>query len=99
MNTTGVKNRRTRIALLRLLKTEYPGALDLRAMQFALDNLGYPMPEHQLAAHLKYMQEKGFVSLTVKKGFGVELSFAVLSASGWDLLDEIIADCGVDGKL
>ena len=33
MNTTGVKNRRTRTAVLQLLKTEYPGALDMKALQ------------------------------------------------------------------
>lgn len=99
MNTTGVKNRRIRVALLRLLKTEYPGALDTKALQFAMDNLGYPMPYGDLEAQLRYLEEKGYVSLKRRRGFGVEISFASLSASGWDLLDELIAEKGVDGKL
>lgn len=99
MNTTSVKHRRIRTALLKLLRTEYPGALDLKALQFALDNLGYPMPEGDLDAHLKYLEEKGYVHLKKHKGFGVEISFASLSAAGWDLLDEFITEKGVDGKL
>jgi hypothetical protein len=99
LNTTSVKNRRIRTALLRLLKTEYPGALDLRALQFALDNLGYPMPEGELEAHLGYLGEKGYVSLKKHEGFGVEISFASLSATGWDLLDELITEKGVDPRL
>jgi hypothetical protein len=99
LNTTGVKNRRIRTALLKLLKTEYPGALDLRALQFALDNLGYPMPEGRLEAHLRYLEEKGYVALKKHKGFGVEISFASLSASGWDLLDELVTEKGVDARL
>ena len=99
MNTTGVKNRRIRIALLKLLKTEYPGALDLKALQFALDNLGYPMPGGDIEAHLRYLEEKGYVHLKKHRGFGVEISFASLSATGWDLLDELITEKGVDGEL
>jgi DNA-binding transcriptional ArsR family regulator len=99
LNTTSVKNRRIRVALLRLLKTEYPGALDTRALQFALDNLGYPMPYGSLEAHLRYLEEKGYVALKRHRGFGVEISFASLSAQGWDLLDELISEKGVDGRL
>lgn len=99
MNTTSVKNRRIRTALLKLLKTEYPGALDLRALQFALDNLGYPMPAGDLEAQLRYLEEKGYVHLKKHRGFGVEISFASLSAGGWDLLDELITEKGVDGRL
>lgn len=89
MNTDSVKNRRIRTALLRLLKTEYPGALDLKALQFALDNLGYPMPEGMLKAHLRYLEEKGHVHLEVRKGFGFSIAFAALTALGWDFLDAI----------
>lgn len=99
MNTTSVKNRRTRIALLELLKTEYPGALDLRALMFALDSLGYPLPENMVEAHLKYLEEKGFVCLEKRKGFGFSIAFAALTAVGWDLLDGFETDQGVDGGL
>ena len=97
MNTSSVKNRRTRVALLELLSTEYPGALDLRALMFALDSLGYPMPEPLVEAHLKYLEEKGYVSLESRRGFGFSIAFASLTAAGWDLLDGFSADRGVDG--
>ena len=93
------KNRRIRIAILELLRTEYPGALDLRVLQFSLDNLGYPLPEEAIAAHLKYLEEKGFVSLEMKKGYGFEIAFSALTASGWDLLDGNIHEKGIDEAL
>jgi len=99
VNTTSVKNKRIRIALLNLLKTEYPGALDLKALQFAMDNLGYPMPGGMLEAHLRYLEEKGYVHLQRCKGFGFEIAFASLTASGWDLLDGLIKERGVDAEL
>lgn len=64
MNTTTAKNRRIRIALLNLLKTEYPGALDTKAIQFAMDNLGYPMPSGRLEAHLRYLQTRPSASIS-----------------------------------
>lgn len=99
MNTISAKNRRIRIALLELLKTEYPGALDLRALRFALDNLGYPMPDTTLGAHLKYLEEKGYVKLDDKKDFGFKVAFASLAAKGWDLIDGHLRERGIDDKL
>ena len=100
MNTTAAKNRRIRIALTELLKTEYPGALDLKALSFAMDNLGYPMPEGALTAHLSYLQEKGYVSIRRKSGRGFDIAFASLTARGWDLIDGLgVAEPGVDTGL
>ena len=99
MEISAVNNRRVRVALLHLLKDEFPGALDVRAMQYAMDKIGYTLPEPHLDAHVQYLQEKGYVRLTVKKGFGAEISFVQLTATGYDLLDEHSADSGVDGKL
>jgi hypothetical protein len=99
LNTTSAKNRRIRTALLELLKTEYPGALDIKALQFAMDNLGYPMPEGNLQAQLKYLQEKGFAQLTEHEGFGFLIAFAALTANGWDFLDGVGASGGIDGAL
>lgn len=99
MNTNIAKNKRIRVALLELLKSVYPGALDQRALSFAMDNLGYPMPEGMLAAHLSYLQEKGYLALGCKKGQGYDISFSSLTAAGWDLLDGIRSDSGVDEKL
>lgn len=99
MNTTTAKNRRIRIALLNLLKTEYPGALDLKALQFAMDNLGYPMPSGRLEAHLRYLEEKGYAQLQRRKGFGFDIAFASLTAAGWDLTDGLVRERGVDAEL
>jgi hypothetical protein len=99
LNTTYAKNRRIRVALLELLKTEYPGALDLKALQFALDNLGYPMPGGTVEAHLRYLEEKGYVQIQKRKGFGFRVAFASLTAGGWDLLDGLGGEDGVDLNL
>lgn len=96
MNTTTVRNQRIRSSLLRLLKLSYPGALDLKALLFALDNLGYPMPEQELEAHLRYLEEKELVRIESRKGFGFSIAFAALAARGWDLLDGLVGECGVD---
>lgn len=88
MNTTYAKNKRIRTALLELLRTEYPSGLDMRALQFALDNLGYPMPEARIEAHLSYLEEKGLVKAASRRGAGVTLKFASLTAEGWDYLDK-----------
>lgn len=94
MNTTGVKNRRIRIALLSILKTEYPGALDMRALQFALDNLGYPMPAGALEAHLRYLEEKKLARVETREGMGFSIAFAYLTAVGWDFLDGALSNAG-----
>jgi hypothetical protein len=99
VNTNTARNRRIRTALLELLKTEYPGALDLKALRFALDSLGYPMMEGTLTAHLRYLEEKGYAELTRRKGFGFDIAFASLTAAGWDLLDGLTHDKGVDEEL
>lgn len=82
-----------------MLRTEYPGALDFKALRFALDLLGYPMHGGMMEAHLRYLEEKGFVKVERRKGFGFDLAFASLTASGWDLLDGFTTDRGVDAAL
>ena len=99
MNTRLARNRRIRIALLELLKSVYPGALDERALMFALDNLGHPMPTDGLRAHLSYLGEKGYLVSEEKRGDGFAISYASLTAEGWDLLDGLRADGGVDTRL
>ena len=96
MNTRLARNRRIRIALLELLRSVYPGALDQRALSFALDNLGYPMPDEALSAHMSYLGEKGYLAATERKGEGFHISYASLTAAGWDLLDGLTDDRGVD---
>ncbi len=93
------KNKRIRAAVLEILKTQYPGALDLKVLRFTLDNLGFPMTESSLSAHLKYLQEKGLLRAETKKGAGFRLVYASLTAKGWDLLDGNIAETGVDESL
>ncbi len=93
------KNKRIRIAILELLKTSYPGPLDMKVLLFSLDNLGYPMLDDQLTAHLMYLSEKSYVRLDKRKGYGFRLDFACLTATGWDLIDGHIHENGIDEAL
>jgi len=92
------KNKRIRAAVLEILKTEYPGALDTKVLRFSLDNLGYPLPEEGLRAQLKYLEEKGLITVHSKKGYGFRLSYVSLTARGWDFLDGNISEKGIDGS-
>lgn len=91
------KNKRIRAAILEILKTQYPEALDMKVLRFSLDNLGYPMPEDALSAHLNYLEEKGLLKVKTKKGYGFRFSYALLTARGWDLLDGNIMENGIGG--
>lgn len=95
MRIEAEKNRRIRATVLELLKTEYPGALDIRILRFSLDNLGYPLRGRDLRAHLGYLEEKGLLKTDDRKGPGFDISFVSLTAKGWDLLDGCIRDRGV----
>lgn len=99
MELKGVKNKRMRAALLELLRTEYPGSLDLKALRFSMDSLGYPMTDAMLSAHLRYLEEKGLLRLEVRSGFGFRIRFAYLTAEGWDMLDGLGKDDKKDGGL
>lgn len=57
------------------------------------------MPEHNLEAHLSYLREKGYLALDRRKGSTYEIAFASLTATGWDLLDGLRTDGGVDTRL
>jgi DNA-binding HxlR family transcriptional regulator len=92
-------NRRIRIAMLELLKTQYPGSLDFKVLRFSLDNLGYPLMEEDLSAHLRYLEEKGFLHCESRKRYGFDISFCRLTAAGWDLIDGHIREKGIDEAL
>mgnify|MGYP000044197798 CR=1 FL=1 len=92
-------NRRLRVAILELLRTEYPGALDVKVLRFSLDSLGWPLTAEALRAHLRYLEEKGLLKVQHRRGYGFSLSFVSLTARGWDLLDGHITEEGVDQAL
>jgi len=98
-NMDALKNRRIRIAILELLKVDYPGTMDMRMLQFSLDNLGYPLTTGALRAHINYLEEKKYLRVEHRKGLGFDISFAALTANGWDLLDGHLHEKGIDDEL
>jgi len=57
------------------------------------------MPEAALAAHLRYLEEKGFLKVERRSGFGFRVAFACLTARGWDHIDGLDEGEGVDTEL
>jgi hypothetical protein len=96
---TAQKNKGLRKALLELLRTQYPGAIDLKVLGFTLDSVGYPIPADALLAHLNYLEEKGLLRMETRKGSGFSVAYAVLTAKGWDYLDGITGECSAGGEL
>jgi hypothetical protein len=45
------------------------------------------------------LEEKDYAALERREGFGFEVSFAYLTASGWDLIDGLVRERGVDGEI
>lgn len=93
------KHKRIRIAILELLKTQYPGAIDTKVLKFSLDNLGYPLRDEDINGHLAYLTEKAFVFCDRREGFGFHLTFCTLTARGWDVIDGNIHEAGIDEEL
>lgn len=95
----GYKNKRIRIAILKALKAEYPGSIDIKVLQFYMETYGYPLLEEDLQAHLSYLKEKGYLSVNRKKGRGFDIMHVTMTALGWDLYDGIEQDKGIDAEL
>jgi repressor of nif and glnA expression len=93
------KNKRIRVAILELLNTEYGSTIDKRRLRFALDKIGYTLLDHELDAHLKYLEEKGYVRCETREGFGFKIGWCALTADGWDLLDGHKHEKGIDEAL
>ncbi len=94
------RNRRIRVVILELLHTAYPGGMDTKSLWFAVDNLGYAMPIEHLYAHIKYLEEKGYVKQESRKGHGFAIDWVTLTASGWDFIDGHITDeKGIDTSI
>ena len=81
-----IRDKKIRLTILELLKSVYPGALDHKALMFALDNLGYVMPETEVGAHLQYLEQKGYAFTEQKTGPGYQVRFSCLTVEGFELL-------------
>lgn len=93
------KNKRIRIAILEMLKTTYPAAIDEKNLRFALNHLGYPLLHNIYTAHLKYLEEKGYLKRETREGYGFKIGWCVMTADGWDLLDGYLHEDGIGDAL
>jgi len=89
------KNKRIREIILTILQKDYPNPVDTVVLRYAIDNLGYPLLQNEFEAHLKYLDEKGYVKTEKKESFGMNMFLVELTANGWDLLDGLSKDKGI----
>ena len=99
MKLTAEKNRRLRIAILEILNTGHLNPMDTKSLAWHLGNLGYPLPEELLLAHLQYLEELGYVGNQTRSDIGLEVRHVRLTAKGWKLIDGWLRDEGIDEAL
>lgn len=83
-----LRDRRIQRALLRRLRQVHPEEMDLRSLQFSMDHIGYPMSAEMLKAHLRDLEEKGYVYLQARKGFGFSIALAEITAKGMEFAEQ-----------
>jgi DNA-binding PadR family transcriptional regulator len=90
--------------ILNIADKAYPREVSERTVSLTLAEVRYPVGPGELATHLAYLEEKGYVERSVVKSreLGEERALVRLTAKGKDLLEgNIPADPGIDtsGKL
>lgn len=88
--------RRIRGLILKVLVKEHPGAIDLKVLHRLLDDLSYTITGEEFMSHLAYLEEKDFVSKSLRKSSGVEIAFCTITPHGIDIVDGFKDDVGVD---
>lgn len=99
MRMETINNGRMRLAILTLLRGEYPSMMSKEALKKAMDALGFVLEERMLLQHVAYLSEKGYVDRDTRKEAGIEITWSVLTAEGWDKLDGLAPGEGVDSEL
>ena len=99
VNINGKKNARIRIAIMTALKVEYPGAVDRKVLLFCMDTFGYPLTDEDLQRHIHYLEEKGLLATERKRGKGYDITHVAMTAKGWDHIDDIDPEKGIDDEL
>ncbi len=96
VETNKERYRRIRGAILKLLAHQHPGPLDLKEIQFLLDDLRMTIREEELQSHLCYLAEKGLVKSEHRCSGGIEIEMVRITADGLNVLDGFSPDVGVD---
>ena len=75
--------------ILRILKTEHPDFVSVKIVRNCLDNASLPTAEASLLSYLVYLEEKGYIKSTRKKGerSRISIGMVALTAKGLDLMD------------
>ena len=92
MNMEAIKNNVLRRRILEALKPEYPGAVDLMALRFALDGAGVQITARALQAQIAYLAEGGYVT---HENPAQDVEYSALTKHGWDVLDALTNDKGI----
>lgn len=92
-----VMNKQIRGYILKVCKIDYPRPVGSNIIDVCLLDAGMHTSPSQLEGHLKYLQERGYVTLNRVgiSGMGAPIILVTLTAQGIDLLEETISDQGV----
>lgn len=88
MNIEAEANERVRLAIMKILRGEYPSHVDSMVIMYGLKQLGYEIETEEMHTHLWYMNETGRVEAQRRKAADFDLVFARLTAAGVDHLEE-----------
>ena len=90
------KNREIRGWALRIIGDAQPYGASFRVLEAELDELGLACSETELKGHLKYLLDKGYVTLEEIERHGITRRVNYITPKGIDLLEgNISADPGV----
>lgn len=97
-NSESLKHDFRRGEIIWVLKQDYPQSVTARHLQLALRDRNIPLSERDLAIHLSYLEEAGFIRCLHR--FDEEhardsILSAALTAKGLLLFDQKITDQGV----
>jgi hypothetical protein len=97
MNFAAVINQQTRGHILKLAKLSYPRSVGSNVIDVCLISAGMGCDPNQLFGHLKYLKDRGYITLQESRleGFDTGISLIELTSEGIDLLEGTTTDKGV----
>lgn len=93
-----VTNKQARGYILKVCKISYPQPIGSNVIDVCLVDAGMGVSGTQLDGYLKYLHDRGYVTLKAAglSVLGTSMTLVELTAKGIDLLEGTINDAGVD---
>lgn len=91
-----IRHELARGQILKILAPEHPNPVDFTLLRRLLDTFGFTVRDETLISYCAYLQERGYLKMEVRKTSVGVLRFAMITATGLDLLDGRKDDDGVE---